>query len=119
MVIQDNQMKSQLSKKLILTTLALLSSFSLQAESNVVGVPTGWMMESGGGAMDFYNTGSKSSGSVDTCNGRLRASIMPLDEKDRLWSTILAAKISKQSIRVFYDENSDDCNVIRFRVNAS
>ena len=101
--------------KKIVTAVFLLSCFSLAqaTEVAVTAVPTEWVIENSmGGFINAYNTGTSCPG------GRLRLHTDVTEgDKNRFWSTIMAAKLSNKSVTVWYDPNLADCQLMRFRLN--
>ena len=104
-------------KLLSLIAGLFLMSFSListAAEKAITDQPSAWVMEDNlQGTMRFFNTKS-------SCKeGRL---MIPVElserEKNKIWLTILTAKVEKLSVTVFYQDRFTDCPITKLRVNA-
>jgi hypothetical protein len=96
-------------KKLYLLSLIFFTAISYAEIKTVSDVPATWKLENyaGGNVVVWY--------SGATCeNGLLQfQDIATSDDKNRFWSTILAAKVSNRPMFVTYDD-SDACKIHSF-----
>ena len=99
--------------KHILALVVLLSSVSAFSEIRQLStVPNSWKMENyfGDTLMVFF------SGSVCE-HGRLSfPSSATVADKNRFWSVLLAARTSKTTMFVLYDDSTTKCNIVSFGV---
>lgn len=98
--------------KMILRTLILLSAAYAGASSaaSVMGVPTAWRLENNipNGVEIWYSGSSCASGRL-TLPGTATT-----DDKNRLWSTIMAGKTSGKQVFVYYNETLTNCPITSF-----
>jgi hypothetical protein len=98
-------------KKFLFCLFALAASIPASATSiYIVGVPTGWLLESyGATAVTLWQTPS-------ICqNGLLRLpSNASVADNNRLYSTVMAAKLSNARMFIYYDNTAAGCDIISF-----
>jgi hypothetical protein len=97
-----------------LTTIFLaLSAVPAQADG-IVAVPTNWRLQDyGGGAINLYYTGAPC-----TSGALVLVSSAPEGTKDRLWSTILTAKLSNRPVGIFYHVDASTCIIDSFYMDG-
>lgn len=103
------------SKKLVLVLMALLHVGPALAETrSVEGVPTGWRLESyGEKTVALWHTPSAcTNGFISLPAG---ASAI---EHNRLYATILAAKMAKEKIFIYYNFEAGNCTIISYGTDA-
>lgn len=94
----------------ILTLLSCFPFSGVALAASFAEVPTNWQVINGmGNVINVYYTKT-------TCaDGRLRLGANATDQdKNRFWSTIMAAKLSNNQVIVYYDPTLPDCQLTDF-----
>lgn len=96
-------------KIIFMFLIALFVNSHLQA-AQIIDVPNKWRLENNiPDRLEVWYSGSS------CANGRLiLPSTATKEDKNRFWSTIMAAKTSNKKVVVFYDENTAGCEVSSF-----
>lgn len=95
----------------VLIALGLGAAAPVSAEV-LIENPAAWRLEDyGGGNVVIWFTGAR-----PVCtNGRLAlGATMGADERNRLWSTVLSAKLSGRQVGLSYTGSGDNCVVASF-----
>ena len=95
-------------KKMAFLMLLSLSSSVFAANASLATVPSGWVLQNYVSDQVYaFNTGSSCT------NGELTLGSNASDQdKNRFWSMIMAAKISKQKIMVYYEDSGAPNNCV-------
>jgi len=100
-------------KSIVLASLLVLSiGKAFAGNVSLVAVPTAWKLENyiGDNVVIWHSTSPCTNGQL-TLPGNATA-----DDKDRLWSLIMAAKISGKKAQVYYDDSNvpSKCTITSF-----
>lgn len=112
----NSQVPRKLSSLVIASLgLTLLAPATVSAQStNIEAIPSGWRLENYpsntvANGVTLWYTGSA------CVNGHLQ--LPPnasSDDANRLWSTIISAKLSNRPVGVLYSKNGDTCTILSF-----
>ena len=91
--------------------LTLLTSAGAYADNvNIEANPSTWKLQNyiGDGVVLWYTGSSCASGQMTFGTGATS------DDKNRLWSTVMAAKVSGRKVYVAYDNSTANCYITSF-----
>ena len=97
----------------VLNSLALALGMTVGTNAlaeGFVGVPTGWKLESYGAAyVVLWHTPTPCSNGMLTLN-----STSTLTEHNRLYATVMAAKMANAQMFVYYEQKGEACVIVSF-----
>ncbi len=92
--------------------IVLVLSFPLFANAEIVPltvVPSNWKLE------NYLNTNIVAWYTGSSCvNGKVSFTSGTSEDKMIFWSTVMAAKVSKQKLFVRYDNSTSTCSIVSF-----
>ncbi len=98
---------------LLSSYVSFILSFPFIANAEIVQltvVPSAWKLENylNTNLVVWYAGSSCSNGKITFSSG------VSIDDKNMFWSTVMAAKVSKQKLFVRYDDSTSNCNIASF-----